>query len=137
MLKPLGHRLLIQPDAQPDQTDSGLILPQDRDHVPVSGTVIAVGDGPARDQRIRLAVIARCQAIVDELAEMGVHGADVLAELQRYRNDLERFEAPIHVGDRVAYPVEAGLQVHENGIAYVLLNDDDVAVIALETEEAA
>lgn len=127
---PTGHRILIQPDAPPTQSASGLILPADRDHVPVSGTVIALGTGPARDQRIRAACIARCIAIVEELAEMGVHGLDVIAELRRYKNDIERLGHLVAVGDRVVYPVDAGLALSEDGADYILLNEDDVIVIA-------
>lgn len=149
-LKPIGHRILVQPDAQPDATDSGLVLPSDRDHVPVSGIVVAVGDGPARDQRIRLATIARCMAIVEELNEAGVErvcdsdcdtawrlASAIQDELRRYKNQAETFEPEIRVGDRVVYPVESGLKVTEDGQAYILLNEDDVVVIATEESEAA
>lgn len=136
-LRPLGHRLLITPDPPVTATTSGLVLPEDRDHLPVSGTVAAVGDGPKRDQRIRLASITRCISIVEELAEMGVHGTDTLAELRRYRNAVERFDGCIAVGDRVVYPVEVGLRVTEDGTGYILLNEDDVAIVADDAGEVA
>lgn len=138
-LRPLGHRILVQPDAQPEQSDSGLVLPQDRHHVPTSGVVVAVGDGPARDAKLRAKVIARCIAIVEELAKTDYQGDNIVAiqdELRRYKNQAERFDS-LTVGDRVVYPVEAGLTITEDGIEYILLNEDDVAVVVTEDEEAA
>jgi co-chaperonin GroES (HSP10) len=133
MLKPLGHRLLIRPDAQPDETESGLLLPQTHDHVPVSGTVTAVGNGPARDVTIRSRVIARCLSIVDELAEMGVKDPqDYRRELERYKADVERFESPIRVGDRVVYPVESGLTLTEDGTTYIVMHEDEVAIVVAD-----
>lgn len=126
-LKPLGHRILVKPDTPPEATDSGLVLPQDRHHVPVSGVVMAVGDGPQRDQRIRLAAIARCMALAADCSS-----PDALAAMRRYRDEIERFDPPLAVGDRVVYPVDAGLEITEDGHTYILLNQDDVAVIATE-----
>ena len=42
-LKPLGDRVLVLPDAKREQTDSGLVLPQDRYEPDVSGVVVALG----------------------------------------------------------------------------------------------
>jgi chaperonin GroES len=130
-LKPLGHRILIQPDAQDTETASGLVLPEDRDHVPVSGTVIAIGSGPARDQKIRSAVAARCFALVEELAGMGVRDPkDYMAAITTYRESVERFEPVVQVGDRVVYPQDTGLAVTQDGTPYVLMQEDDVAIVA-------
>ena len=142
-LKPLGHRILVQPDAQPEKTDSGLVLPGDRDHVPVSGRVVAVGDGPARDAKIRSAVILRCIGILDELefseGDPRTEHTVLMAakdELRRYKNQMEHFDS-MRVGDRVVYPVEAGLKLTEDGHDYILLNEDEAVVIATEEENAA
>lgn len=149
-LKPVGHRILVTPDTQDDQTASGLVLPGDRDYVPVSGIVSAVGDGPERDQRIRLACIARCMSIVEELGESVESkqrhcdsecdeawqlARDIVDEMRRYKNQVEQFDGTLQVGDRVVYPAESGLKVSQDGQDYILLNEDDVVVIA--TEEAA
>jgi co-chaperonin GroES (HSP10) len=140
-LKPIGNRILIQPDEQPAATDSGLVLPTDRHHIPTSGIVVAVGDGPARDARIREATIARCMAIVVELS-YGLHVDadetvnDIVTELRRYKNQAEKFDS-LHVGDRVVYPVESGLAITEDGQQYILLNEDDAVVVATEEETAA
>jgi co-chaperonin GroES (HSP10) len=142
-LSPLGHRILIKPDEQAEHSDSGLVLPQDRHHVPVSGTVVAVGTGPARDQKIRALIISRCIGIVNALAEIHDsaserdYGLDLRAELYRYKNQVESFERAVNVGDRVVYPAELGLAITEDGQGYILLNEDDVAVIATDEEAAA
>lgn len=142
-LQPIGHRVLVQPDEAPEATDSGIVLPQDRDHVPVSGVIVAVGSGPARDQKIRTATIARCIGIVEDLSELHDTNEtisamdDVLAEMRRYLGQLEKYTGSLTVGDRVVYPVDAGLKLTEDGREYILLNEDDVVVIATEEEAAA
>jgi co-chaperonin GroES (HSP10) len=140
-LRPLGHRILIQPDELPEKTETGLVLPGDRDHVPTSGLVVAVGDGPARDQRIRAATIARCMAIVSELDDDVRVDSDsiasvILTELRRYKNQTECFDG-LSIGDRVVYPVESGLKITEDGREYILLNEVDAVVIATDDEAAA
>jgi co-chaperonin GroES (HSP10) len=129
MLKPLGHRILVQPDAPAEETDSGLVLPQDRDHIPMSGTVVAVGNGPARDAKIRAAAIKRCISMVEDV--------DEVAALRAYLAEAERFADSLAVGDRVAYPIECGSVLTEDGISYIVLNEDDVVVLVTEQEAAA
>jgi co-chaperonin GroES (HSP10) len=144
-LRPLGSRILVKPDAQADETETGLILPTDRHHVPTSGTVVELGDGPQANQRVRAAVIARCMAIVTEMedhyaiGEAAVHrlASEVRDEMRRYRNLTERMPGSLNVGDRVVFPVETGLNVDVDGERYIVLNEDDVAVIANEDEVAA
>jgi co-chaperonin GroES (HSP10) len=128
MLKPLGNRILVQPDAPAESTDSGLVLPQDRDHIPMSGTVVAVGNGPARDAKIRAAAIKRCISMVEDV--------DEVAALRAYLAQAERLDS-LNVGDRVAYPVECGSVLTEDGISYIVLNEDDVVVLVTEQEAAA
>lgn len=143
-LLPLGNRILVQPDAQPEKTDSGIVLPGDRDHVPTSGVIVAVGDGPARDARIRAAVIARCMAIVLEMADQArvadpeAHDlvTDMTDELRRYKNQAEQFDS-LKVGDRVVYPAEVGLVVQQDGTDYIILNEDDAVAVDTDNEEAA
>lgn len=44
-LKPLADRVLIQPTAAEEVTAHGIIIPDSAKEKPLSGTVIAVGDG--------------------------------------------------------------------------------------------
>jgi co-chaperonin GroES (HSP10) len=133
MLQPIGHRILIQPDAPPEETASGLVLPQERDHIPMSGTVVAVGNGPARDVRIRACAIARCMAIVLDETDRDT----ALTALRRYKAEVERYAGTIAVGDRVAYPVDAGLLLKEDGTDYIVLNEEDAAVLVTDEPVAA
>jgi co-chaperonin GroES (HSP10) len=139
-LRPLGHRILVQPDAPSTESAGGLILLETRHHVPVSGTVVAVGDGLARDQRIRQAAIARCTGIVEELAEQFPNSTEyanaLRDEMGRYRCQAGQMEPGVHLGDTVAFPAQVGMTVTEDGQAYIILNEDDVIVVA-EAESVA
>lgn len=139
-LTPTGHRILVRPDEQPDTTDSGLVLPQDRDHIPVSGTVVALGPGGSQ-VRYR----ARQRAITDclEMVESAVRQWGGPAALQVLRDEVAGLlgssdpEREVAVGDRVAYAAEVGLKLTHDGQEYILLNEDDVAVVVTEMENAA
>lgn len=152
-LRPLGHRVLVLPDEQDDATASGLILPTDRHHVPTSGTVIELGDGPTAAQRVRQATIARCMSIVNEMEELFIKrntdpveigvtanmhslAAGIREEMRRYKN-IPSAMPGVEVGDRVVFPVESGLNIDVDGVRHIILNEDDVAVIANEDEVAA
>lgn len=137
-LRPTGHRILVKPDAPPELTTSGLILPQDRDHVPVSGTVVALGPGGSQIRhRTRQRAFRDCL----ELVESTLRSFGNIAPLTILRDEMSGLigtscpEREIAIGDRVAYPVESGLALTEDGVDYIILNEDDVAVIV--TEEAA
>ena len=129
MLKPLGTRVLIQPDEQPETTDSGLIhLPQDRDHVAAAGTVVAVGDGAGLLWKARTDAIDACiDALVDR-------------DSRRVLFELRAMKMPpvpsVKVGDRVVVPIDAGLNIAEDGIAYILVNEDDLVVIVEDSAAA-
>ena len=49
MIKPLGNLILIQPDAIPETTASGLYVPETNTNKPRQGTVIEVGTGIYND----------------------------------------------------------------------------------------
>ncbi len=137
-LKPLGHRVLIRPDEQPEQSDSGLILPQDRDHVSYSGTVVAVGNGPARDARVREATIKMCVSIVEKVIPDG--SSHLRGPVIRTIGALAGktvTEPNLHVGDRVAFSAESGLTFTEDGVEYLVMNEDDVVVLVKDEESAA
>lgn len=134
-LRPTGHRVLIQPDPQPECSESGLVLPNDRDHVPVSGTVVAIGPGGSQ---IRYA--ARQRAIKDcaEIVESALVQWGAIAPLLLVRDEIAGLLGTTHpareiaVGDRVAYAAESGLCLTEDGTDYILLNEDDVAVLVAD-----
>lgn len=139
-MRPLGHRIFVKPDTQPDTSDSGLVLPQDRDHVPVSGTVISVGPGgdQMRFRARQRAIKDCCEAIEGVIQTFGHLSALIVArEHVAALLGTSEPEREIHVGDRVAYPMESGLRLTEDGEEYIILNEDDVAVIVEEGERAA
>lgn len=44
-IKPLGDRVVVQPEEQEDQTESGLYIPESAKEKPQMGSVISVGPG--------------------------------------------------------------------------------------------
>ncbi len=54
-LKPLGDRVIIEPQEAEDKTASGIIIPDSAKEKPQKGTVIAVGPGK-KDEKIELKV---------------------------------------------------------------------------------
>ena len=49
-VKPLGDRVLIQPEDRETTTASGLVLPDTAKEKPQEGTVLAVGSGRVNDE---------------------------------------------------------------------------------------
>lgn len=50
---PIDDRVVVQPSAAKDKTDSGIILPESAKEKPLTGTVIAVGPGKLNDDGSR------------------------------------------------------------------------------------
>jgi len=44
MIKPLGDRVVVEPSAQQEKTESGIILPDTAQDKPQEGKVLVVGD---------------------------------------------------------------------------------------------
>lgn len=60
MLKPIGSRLIVKPDAAATESAGGIIFPQTHGSAPaMTGTVVSVGRGPATAHRVRQATLAR------------------------------------------------------------------------------
>ena len=141
-MKVLGHRVLIRPDAQPSQTDSGIILTEDREFVATSGTVVQVGAGGSpRDYAVRQRAIRAC---VDAIARE--HGSTnewfhsgIQQATQRVTALLGTYEPSpeLHVGDRVAFDADSGHRITVGGEQFLILNYDDALHIVAEAEEAA
>lgn len=140
-VRPLGHRLVIQPDTAPTQTEGGILLPETAAGLPpMSGTVIRRGDGSARDARLRAKVIARCAAILaDAMVETATPGeALVMAqeEIARYLRDVTEVEPLCEVGQRVIFPMEAGHEIvlGEDAEAAVVILDEDSVLAVYDAE---
>lgn len=54
IMRPLGDRILVQPDTKEEVTRSGLVLPDTAKEKPMEGTVISVGPGRVLDSGERL-----------------------------------------------------------------------------------
>ena len=55
-LKPLGDRLVVEPQEQEEMTASGIVLPETAKEKPQKGTVLSVGPGSRDDQGKRIAM---------------------------------------------------------------------------------
>ena len=137
----LGHRVLIKLDEQPGES-SGIVLPQDREWVATSGTVVQVGPGgskmkyDARQRALRAAIeaITRQHGSTNEWFHAGIQQAT-----QRVSALLGSFDPPqdVQVGDRVAFDGDHGVKMNVDGDDFLILNQDDVVIIVQEAEEAA
>ncbi|EST10911.1 co-chaperone GroES [Sporolactobacillus laevolacticus] len=56
MLKPLGDRIVIEPQEKEEKTASGIVLPDSAKEKPQEGRVIAVGAGKVSDKGERIAL---------------------------------------------------------------------------------
>jgi co-chaperonin GroES (HSP10) len=131
MLQPLGHRVLIRPDDQPADTESGILLPQDREYVPTVGTVERIGDGSKRDADARKRAAAYCKKVVEKFVSPDERGP-IVAALEAYATQPERQPDAVKVGDRVAFPDEVGSVITADGVRYLILPEDDLIVMELE-----
>lgn len=140
MMQPTLHRILVKPDLPEAETASGLVLPQDRDHVPVSGTVVALGPGGSlvRYQARQRAIRDCCEVVESTIRTFGN-----ISPLLLVRDELAGLlgtadhEHELRKGDRVVFPAECGLTVTDDGETYVLLNEDDVVGVSRDEEVAA
>jgi co-chaperonin GroES (HSP10) len=135
MIRPTGHRILIHPDPQPEQ-DGAILLPQHRDFVATSGTVVALGP---RGSRVRWEARQRAlREAADHLHHIwgSTWGPSVTNVVLKLIGSPDP-EHEIAVGDRVAFDSESGLRVTENGIEYLIMDEDDVVVIVEESEAIA
>jgi len=145
-IKPIGHRIVVQPDAPVTETASGFVIPDAyADTPPMSGIVLRVGDGPARDKHIRARAIARCLAILNDATVEAASPLEALRitqdEIARYLRDASELGPVCEVGQRVIFPMEAGHEIVLNEAtdeSVVILSEDSVlAVYDAEPQEQA
>lgn len=136
-LIPHGFTVLVEPDPQPKATDSGLILmPDERDYVPTSGVVVAVGKGSRRLWMERRKAYDRAMmAFGMREEEPGSDIARIFGRILAWANSPEPIPS-VHVGDRVVFAPEAGLTVQDDGETYILLEEDRIAIVVNEEDEA-
>lgn len=137
----LGHRVLIKPDEQP-ASQGGIELPQDREWVATSGTIVQVGPGgskirfDARQRAIRacLDAIAREHGSTNDWFHAGIKVATERCVALLASSDPV---TDVHVGDRVAFSPDHGERMRFDGEDFLILNMDDVIVLVNDAEEAA
>ena len=142
MMRPLHDRVLIKPYKNPDQTESGLHLPEhwtpDQ-----QGTVVAVGR-PAHPRRAEAGALAdRLEAISIRLAEgdndriIEVEERKAMAAAATLLRDLVRREPCVRVGDDVIFSWTSGQEItldddRDDGRLLILREEDLLAVLESE-----
>lgn len=128
-LRPLGDRVLIKPLAQPTETESGILLAEQKQPEEI-GTVVAVG--LARHQRKEEADSLADTLIAIVGSEYGVdpHGDHLTminsAELLR---DLVRPEPCAKVGDTVLFSWASGQELTVNDERFLLMREADLMAV--------
>lgn len=144
-IRPIGCKIAVRPDRQPAETASGFLIPDMTDIPPMSGIVIAVGNGPASHARLvktRATALRDAIEAVDDVAEQFRHPAalQVACEnLARLLRSTPAAEHLVQVGDRVFFPMNAGHEVvlGENTDDAVLILDEDAVLGVCESAEVA
>ena len=133
MLIPLKNRVLVQPDTAPTESESGLLILPDAAHRdPVmSGTVLAVGRGPASAHKVRQATIVRCVRIVEDVAKRTSRStlcAEIVQALTAY--ELEPVNlSEIKEGDTVCFPFTVGTEIQVDGQRAILVDEEQLAAV--------
>lgn len=130
MLKPLGDRVLIKPHENPNETESGLILPENRSDrfVEMQGTVIAVGT-PKHPMK------THAEAVAFELMNECNIPESPHARGAKLLQDLVRREPCVKPGDDVLFSWNVGQEVTVDDETYLLLRESDLLAI-LEPDPA-
>ena len=125
MIRPTGDRVLVALPPREDETTSagGIVLVKDPDrfYAPTRGIVVALGEKTGTvDLDDVLALIDACS---------NVDGTMTALEMTGLKNDAGRLSpAPfdVEVGDCVLFPKGAGEEIHDGGLAYVILREAEI-----------
>lgn len=117
-----GPRVLIRPQALPEQTEDGrLHLVHDQSRSAVLGTVIAVGEGAAFATR---AIAAALDTVRERLVAQGLDPGALFDGVYAPRERL------VNVGDTVIFSPHAGTElIFERDVLIAMQEDDVLAVI--------
>lgn len=139
MLKPIGDRVIIKPLQNPDHTESGLVLPENRSerYLDMQGIVVAVSD---RERVFRCDV----DAMFDELAfeaecmtgydKAGKYQVCDLGELHANLTLCKQAPADVKVGDHVLFSWKDGQEVTIDDDTFLMMRETDI--LAVLEEEA-
>ena len=126
MLRPIGNRVLVKPEANDDTTDSGLILVEHR-KPETMGTVVAVGpcSHPLKAEAERLACM-----IENRFLSFDGDDTSYLLDAASMLRDVTRKEPLVKAGDLVLFPWTAGREVTLNDDErYLMMTEDDILAV--------
>jgi len=130
MLRPIGNRILVKPEANDETTDSGLILVEHR-KPEVMGTVVAVGSC-AHPLKAEAEALAQklCEINDDAYSLQWDWEQEVVAQSADLLRDLTRKEPQVKAGDFVLFSWTAGREVTLNDDErYLMMTEDDILAV--------
>lgn len=137
-IRPLGERILVKSDTRPP---SSAVIALTDDHGPeMSGTVVALGDGPLKAAVFKREIVQDVRRLIEDAAEQ--HGLDASPLMTQLSAALDRYAAvkptayEVQVGDHVIFAWNVGTKVEYDGESYILMTEDDPIAI-LEDEQVA
>jgi len=130
MLRPIGNRILVKPEANDETTESGLILVEHR-KPEVMGTVVAVGScaHPLKSEAEDLAswVDVDCREALNDADCYLDEYCDRVSGLLR---TLTAREPLVKAGDLVLFSWTAGREVTLNDDErYLMMTEDDILAV--------
>lgn len=132
MLRPIGNRILVKPEANDDTTASGLVLVEHR-KPETMGTVIAVGPCAHPLKAEADALARKLEYIVGPDGSFAyVDGdQDLIADAANLLRDVTRKEPSVQIGDLVVFSWTAGREVSldDTGDRYLIMTEDDVLAV--------
>ena len=130
-LRPLHDRVLIKPEKNPEQTESGLYLAE-HPKPEETGTVVAVGrcEHPKRAEAMELA--DAIEALYDDGTQQAMLHEDALDGAKLLR-ELTQPVPLVKVGDYVIFSWKVGQEVRIEDERYLLMRETDISCV-LEAE---
>ena len=125
MIRPLNDRVLIRPHKNPNETASGLVLPENRSdqYTEMQGTVVAVG-------RPRHPLREKAHAASKFLHELSVTPRPMeLRQISDLLEALARREPCVKKGDDVLFSYTAGQALTIDDERYLLMREDDLLAV--------
>lgn len=120
MLHPLGDRVLVEPIAAPDHTDSGIIIARKWKDEETMGKVVAVAD--KRDPWCICEWTGTCLGCLIHKVVKDRYGLQGVRFLGKHMRRPPGFKA----GDIVVFATSAGDKLSVEGQTYIVLREDDV-----------
>lgn len=127
-IKPVGDRIIIDPDPAQEITKGGVHIPDNAREKPQFGTVLRVGDGRGVDNvmlQMLTSIIKGIRWIILKLSE----SAGTQAWLDEH---IPLNEKPVVVylpGMRVLYGRYAGSEIEYKEVKYLIMRFSDIAAI--------